>query len=354
MFETVADFRRQAERLEADLTTRMVEVAALIDPPFTPAKCRRIKRLLAGIADRCAPLHRIWTAQMMTAESRALPFNHPDRVYFVGLNTRLQIWAGLPATLAVVLSGKPTPLVPDEPPDGSPEQGQLLAYQNCLDRLHSYFSPTPPHLYSPEIGRHGDLPYPFTRFFRLMQAVRRLVLAQGRGSASFLDVGCGVGLKLLQAAEFFDVVHGFDFDPERAAVAHRLVARAQRPQDRGFCADALTFDGYGDHDVIYAYKPLSDPDLLQQMERRIVAQAKPGALLILPYFEADFRFEDLGCTRLLDKVYLTGGAGQDVAPLLARAGHIGTVVPRPDAPRNVDEGFCAPVREALRRWGHLA
>lgn len=354
MFETVADYRRQAERLEADLTSRMVEVAALIDPPFTPAKRRKIKRLLVGIDAQCALLHRVWTAQMMTAEARALPFGHPDRTYFLGVNGRLQTWSETPARLAVALSGKAMPLTSDEPAAGSPVHGQLLAYQHCFDRLHGYFSPTPPHLYSPEIGRHGDVPYPFTGFFRLMQVVRRLVLALGHRSASFLDVGCGVGLKLVQAAEFFDVVHGFEFDPDRAAAAHLLVERSRRMHDRGFCADALTFDGYGDYDVIYAYKPLSDPELLQQMERRILAQVKPGCLLILPYFEFEFRFEELGCTRVYDKVYLTGGAGQDVAPLLQRAGQIGCVVARPDDQRAAVEGFCAPVREALRHWGHLA
>lgn len=354
MFETVADFRRKAEAIEADLTLRTGEVAALIDPPFTLQKRRRIKRLLAGIEAQCAVLHRIWTAQMMTAEARALPFGHPDRVYFLGVNGRLQIWSETPATLASALSGRAVPLTSEEPPEGSPVHGQLLAYQRCFDRLHGYFSPTPPQLYSPEIGRHGDVPYPFTGFFRLMQVVRRLVLAQGRPSAAFLDVGCGVGLKLLQAAEFFDVVHGFEFDPDRAAAAQQLVDRSRRMNDRGFRADALQFDGYGNYDVIYAYKPLSDPELLQQMERRILEQVKPGTMLILPYFEFEFRFEELGCTRIYDKVYLTGGAGQDVAPLLERAGQIGTVVARPDDRRAGVEGFCAPVRDALRHWGHLA
>ncbi len=354
MFQTVADYRRQTERLEEELTRESAGIAACIVPPYTLSMRRRIRSLLRRIEVKVLVLHRLWTAQMMTDEARSQPFGHPDRMYFAAVNGRLQVWSATVVTLASALSAKPPPLLADEPPVGSAVHGQLLAYQNGFERLHLRLSPTPPNLYSSEPGRHGDLPYPFTAFLRMMQGVRRLVLAQGRTTLSFLDVGCGAGLKLVQAAEFFDVVHGFDFDPDRAAEAALLVERSRRINDRAFCDDALSFDRYGDFDVIYAYKPLSDPDLLGQMERRILEQAKPGALLILPYIEFDFRFEDMGCTRLFDRVYLTGGAGQDIADLMERAGRIGTVVPVQDERRIATEGFCAPVRNALRRWGHLA
>ena len=355
MFTSVADVRRQAEKTEAGLLPQMQAVAALIDPPFTAAKRRNIKARLAD----CAPaLHRLrsaWASQMMSAEARALPFGHPNRTYFAALDRRLGVWTQTHVALLRVLSSRPMPLMADEPHPLGPVAAQLLAYQRCFDRLHAGFSPTPPDLYSPEVGRHGDLPYPFTGFFRLMQMARRIALAQGRPRPlRFLDVGCGVGLKLVQAAAFFDEVAGLEFDPARAAVARMFVSQSQRPQDRALCADALDYDGYGAFDVIYSYKPLSDPDLLQQMEMRIITQSRPGTILILPYFDFDFRFETCGCSRIYDKVFLTGGAGQDLRPLLRRIGHVGSVLPdRQALPVGID-GFAAPVRDALRAWGHLA
>lgn len=353
MFETVADFRRMAETAEAGLTAQMVGVAARVAPPFTRQRRQAIALALQDIAPPCAELRRIWTAQMMLPEARALRFGHPDRSYFQALDGRLRIWNATQALLTSVLSRRPQPLMPEPAPADSAVEGQMLAYQRSFERLHGYFSPTPPDLYTQDVGRHGDLPYPFTKFFRLMQLARRLLLAQGRRAPlAFLDVGCGVGLKLVQAAVFFDVVHGLEYDPGRAEVAATLVDRSPRANDRASHGDALTFDGYGMFDVIYAYKPLSDPDLLQQMEARIVAQARPGAILILPYFDVDFRFEDIGLTRIHDTVFLTGGARQDIRALLRRAGDVGTVLPSPD--HRQDEGFAGPVREALRHWGHLA
>jgi len=354
VFQTVADYRRQAERAEASLLPLMAALAARVDPPFTAATRRRIRAALARSDAPRAALRRIWTAQMMTAEARALPFGHPDRRYFTGLDDRLRLCTATVDLLLRVIAARPLPLMPADPDPRSPEDGVLLAYQRCFDRLHLGFSPTPPDLYAPEIGRHGDLPFPFTGFLRLMQMVRRITLAQGKPRpVRFLDVGCGAGLKLVQAAEFFEVVQGLEFDPARAEVAQMFVARSRRLHDSALCGDALEFEDYGAFDVIYAYKPLSDPTLLHQMEARIAAQARPGTILVLPYFEAGFRFQDLGCGRLHDQVYLTGAAGQDLSPLLERAGHVGTVLPDAAPPAPGAEGFTAPLRAALRHWGHL-
>ncbi len=355
MFEAVAIYRRQAESVEAELMTRVTGLAALIEPPFPLAKRRRIRGLLDATEGPRAQLYRIWAAQMMTAEARSLPFGHPDRHYFLAVDGRLRLWTQTLAVLENVLKARPLPLMPDGPAVTSAEHGQLLAYQRCFDRLHVYLSPTPPDLYAADTGRHGDLPYPFTGFLRMMQLARRIILALGRaGPLSFLDMGCGVGLKLVQAAEYFEVVHGVEYDSERAEVARSLIGKSRRVQDSAVQGDALTFDRYGRYDVIYAYKPLSDPELLQAMERRMIAQARPDTILILPYFEIDFRFEDLGLTRLYEKVFLTGGAGRDTGALLQKIGHIGTIVPQAVAGLPGAEGFTEPLRRALRHWGHLA
>lgn len=352
MFETMAEIRKRADQQEAELQSLTREAAALILPPFPP---KQRQRILDGFAKAFAMrqrLHMTWRNQLFTPESRALQFNHPDRMYFMDLGRKLNLWETGYRVLADAMSRR-VPLTERPPAAETLVAGQLLAYEHALYRMHDYLSPPRP---DPEswVGRHNDIPFPFTRSFRLLQLARRVALATGRKAPlSFLDVGCGVGLKVLQGAEFFEISRGLEYDATRVPVANGLMQHARRPQDGVFQADALDYDGYGTYDVIYAYKPLAFDDLLIRMERRIIDQVRPGTVLIMPYSEFVDRFEGYGCIRIDDLVYVTGRTGRDVKPLLRLIGNIGTNVPTDPALRPYNEGFSAPLRDALRVWGHL-
>jgi trans-aconitate methyltransferase len=90
----------------------------------------------------------------------------------------------------------------------------------------------------------------------------------------FLDVGCGLGTKMMLAEELFGLdVHGIERSPELAKAAREHWLTVDE-------ADALTWDGYGDIDIIFLNRPFSDQALEAQLEDRVWQEMKPGAVVI--------------------------------------------------------------------------
>lgn len=90
----------------------------------------------------------------------------------------------------------------------------------------------------------------------------------------FLDVGCGPGTKMLIASHFYGMdAAGIEIDP--------AMARAARAHGSVVCGDALQAPpgAFGTWDVIWLYRPFRDRDLERQLEKRIMDEMKPGAIL---------------------------------------------------------------------------
>lgn len=90
----------------------------------------------------------------------------------------------------------------------------------------------------------------------------------------FLDVGCGIGTKLLLAEEIFGLdVRGVERVPEFVKEARQcglIVAEA----------DALGWDGYGEFDIVFFNRPFHDNDVQAQLEQQVWADMKSGAVVI--------------------------------------------------------------------------
>jgi len=97
---------------------------------------------------------------------------------------------------------------------------------------------------------------------------------------SFIDVGCGAGDKLDIVKSLRPDMHvvGVEHDPAMATWA-RLVA------DEVFCQDALTLD-FAPFDVIYAYWPVCNGDLMMKLCRRIIKTKRRSSKFILVGFRA--------------------------------------------------------------------
>jgi SAM-dependent methyltransferase len=97
----------------------------------------------------------------------------------------------------------------------------------------------------------------------------------------FLDVGCGPGTKLLLARHFFGLrPDGIEVNPELAAVA-RVYAGLLHTGDALLAPDGF----YADYDLIWMYRPFRDRQLEQQLEDRVMAEMKPGAILAGAHWE---------------------------------------------------------------------
>lgn len=90
----------------------------------------------------------------------------------------------------------------------------------------------------------------------------------------FLDVGCGIGSKMLLAKEIFGLdVQGIERVPGYVRQARELGLDALEQ-------DALVFSGYDAYDIVWLNRPFSDPDLQVRMERKVQEGMKSGAVFI--------------------------------------------------------------------------
>lgn len=121
-------------------------------------------------------------------------------------------------------------------------------------------------------GLYGWEPLPLDQFLDGLDIAS--VTARGK----FLDVGCGIGTKLVLANNDGWQVTGLDIRPEFLAEAAKLCPEAALIE-----ADAREFNSYGDYDFIYCYRPLVDDEAEDRLEEQIVSQLKTGAWLFLPH-----------------------------------------------------------------------
>lgn len=108
-----------------------------------------------------------------------------------------------------------------------------------------------------------------------------------------LDVGCGIGNVLLIAEQFGFEVHGIEKDDYSFRIAAKLIGEERIAQ-----ADIWSYEGYGDYEVVYYYRPFSGRDQQLRFEKLIEEKMQTGAILIANHknsdaIDRDSRFEKL-------------------------------------------------------------
>ncbi len=340
---------RACQAEETALRSIFEGIATAFAPPFDTKIVARITSLCTLAEPHRHILQRAHSFHLHAPELRALPMHAPERQYFDSVLRHLRLYPTAVTRLQAVLRHR-LPLFPPPPPPYGPEAQTLALHSRTWDRMHAHLSPHTPNLYHDTPGHHGDLPYPSTDFLRYAMAARRICLAMDKHAPAFLDVGCGIGLKVFQAAELFAQADGLEYEPAHAAAGQAMMQRTGWLQSRIFHADALSFNHYDDYDVLYVYKPMYG-DALQQMEARLIAQARPGTLLIAPYTDFTTRFETMGCTRIEGFLYIIRPP-KTLSATLKRATKTGCALPARPKNGYAEDGFLAPLHLALRRWGH--
>ena len=334
---------------EAALRAIFETIAAAFVPPFAPKIRAQIASLLGLAEPHRHTLQRAHSFHLHAPDLHTLPTHAPERQYFDALLRQLRLYPTAVTRLQTALRHR-LPLFPPVPPPYSPEAQTLALHCRTWDRMHAHLSPQMPNLYHDTPGHHGDLPYPSTDFLRYAMAARRICLAMDKPAPTFLDVGCGIGLKVFQAAELFAQADGLEYEAAHAATGRAMLQRGGWPDARIFHADALRFERYGDYDVLSLYKPMYG-EALQQMEARLIGQARPGTLLIAPYTDFTTRFETFGCARIEGFLYIIRPP-KSLPAVLKRATNVGCALPARPKNGYAEDGFLAPLHLALRRWGH--
>lgn len=139
-----------------------------------------------------------------------------------------------------------------------------------------------------EQGMYPCIPFSNQSFLNRLQDAMDILQAVGTrddkgGRPKFIDVGCGIGMKVKMAALAGLEAHGIEYHKEYVRLAHRLVN--QSCITRG---DAREYKRYGEFDIIYFYCPMANHDLQIQLEKTIYEQAKEGAVLIEALKQNDY------------------------------------------------------------------
>lgn len=244
---------------------------------------------------------------------------------------------------------KRIPLYPATIPET--HRSQVAASDEVFDWLHGILNPESQSESAQSAGCFADIALPNSEFHQHLHAAYRVLIAMDHsGPKRFLDVGCGGGLKVLTALRYFDEVSGFDFQASYVSVAEDLMRRGDVERANVFEADALLFEGYGDFEVIYFYRPIRDEEKLIEMEKRIVDMSKPGAILIAPYLGFGHRYKGLGCGHVDGHVYVAKTSQTAADRLRRRAAKTGVAVVR-DAPGDI-ENLWSPLLSAARKSGY--
>jgi len=123
-----------------------------------------------------------------------------------------------------------------------------------------------------EENRHRWVPFPCGSF--VDACIEAFYLTGGVvKSKKFLDIGCGIGTKVMLADVFFDA-HGLELKEEYLSVAKIIGCR------NVWQADAMEYEGYGDYDILYFYCPFRDDALESNFEKHVYRHMKPGTVLL--------------------------------------------------------------------------
>lgn len=248
-------------------------------------------------------------------------------------------------------------LLPDHYALATAQETQIMdqVVDLFLSSMHKVANPTA-HEQEAEAIKHGchrDIPLSMDKFCIMIGAAHRVCLALKRQRPlRFLDVGSGGGTKALAATTCFDICDGLECEISTVITGRRLLELLDAKQCNLMHGDALEFSNYGEYDVIYAYKPMTKAERMAEMEDRIIAQAKPGTVLLAPFglFAGDLCSK--GVQTLVKNIYITGMTKEEASEIGKTAEQLGLMVPGVE-PKTPQAGYWTPLLEVSTRNGYF-
>lgn len=363
MRSATRDWQTRRDRFCAETQAVAATLSAILRQPPDEREEPQIERCFTRLARLRADLAALLREQQALAAApgyRRLRLSErrelEDQAPF-GADPRrvLDVWNRVVRSARLAAGYSPAPLYPRNESETDPEVQRWNALDRAMTALHEFVNPRDAQDQAArDDGYFTDIPLPSSVFLADCHAAYRTCLAQDRTApVRFLDVGCGGGVKVLMASQFFARAHGLEVDPGFYAAADGLLARVGRGRCDAIKGNALSFGGYRDYDVIYFYQPIRDPDLLMQLEQRITGEAWAGTVLVAPYAGFADRGPELGCGHVSGHVWVTHSSQEEADALAERAREMGTVITPEPLDGAQQAGVLGPVAEALNDQGFV-
>ena len=342
--------------LEATLFQQASDIAALLRTPLSDKRSRSIALIWQSIARAYGPYQ---TGQAAIHPSKIDRSNPPDsaelteaRVTFMRHGAhRASLWRKVATLLERQTEPVQTPLLDTRHVGAVTRQDDLTSY--LTSAMHHLANPIADNRDHARENQFLDIALSGGHFINLMQAAYRTALAQGRtGPLKFIDVGCGGGTKVIMASHFFEQADGLEYNADFVEHARRTINITKVDGCTIFEGDALTFPDYADYDIVYFYRPISDDDLLTQMETNIVNTVKPGTIIIAPM---EFQMSGTLADRVAPltwNMYLAHTTADDAAEIKVTAEAIGPDWQLHDPEFEKGFGFWLPIIQASRANGY--
>jgi SAM-dependent methyltransferase len=348
----IGKLRLQCKSLEADAGTLadLIATALMAQPTKRPDLEGELKQLML----LRVRIRAIVTAfeRLQRADASASDADH--RRYFKDVRHRLRLLMRVAAMVEMIDARQPVPMYHPRPLLHDLSAQQVWVSDAVFKRLHRMVTPLSQTDDALGHGCFPDIPMSPMLFVEHAHLAYRVALAQRReGPLRFLDVGCGGGIKVLLAAEVFGLADGLEYDAAYAATAANLLRDFGTGRTTAIHGDGLTFDAYGQYDVIYFYQPMSDKQLLHALEDRILSQARLGTILIAPYQMFLERSDRLACGRIGGPVYIAGMTQSQADDLAQEVLHIGPDILNPDRALDTHDSWLRPLWLACARNGWL-
>lgn len=329
--------------LQTRLASCAIRLAELIaapaldrDIPAIEAEWDQIERLNAPLSTVYRKLRKSLHDQGKNIQNRALQ----DEVK--SLNRTLRLWDEIGQIVARHMSPPEAELALEATPH---PQDALITHIHAA--LHILANPNEQDEFARNQDCFADIAMDIQSFEHMMSAAYRLLLVQGRAeTARFLDIGCGGGTKVFAAARHFPHCDGLEYDPGYARAGQRTLDLILPRRGRVIQGDAAQFDRYGDYDVIYFYRPINNHDLLLEMQTRMVAQARPGTIILAPYNRELEPKKPYPCAQIKGPIFVTGVTQEEADRWHANARRTDTAPIRRPRDLRYDPGLWAPVMNA--------
>ena len=342
------------DRLEQDLARDVAALAALLGPRPSERDHAAVTEAVSAVVSSRRRLASALKAASARdgAETREA---RERRDTLRKARDRLRLWSRFEAVLEEQHRAPRRGLMEEPPRSDRPPEVMDHVVAMFVDMLHTLANPrafTQTEAAS-KSGHWADIPYPMASFARVLGAAYRVCLAQRRPRPlRFLDVGSGGGVKLLAATTCFHRCDGLEYDADAVRSGSRLLEVLAPETCRLFHGDALAFDRYGDYDVIYFFRPISETDRMAELEARILAQVAPGTVLAVTGGLVGAERHGDRVQRLADQIHVAGLSAEEAARLRGFAEEMGTTVPGHGRRAAVDFGYWQPLREACARNGY--